>query len=92
MCTNLKPDSAPFNSVFVEQFFNHVADTLTGKNNVLATTYFPAIDLSDDDYELDLMNFETYDTISNVNASNNKFYFDKNDVEITIPVRIACYK
>jgi len=59
--------------------------TLTGKSNVLATTYFPAIDLSDDDYKLDLMNFETYNTISNVNASNNKFYFDENDVEITIP-------
>jgi len=26
-----------------------------------------------------------YNTISNVNASNNKFYFDENDVEITIP-------
>jgi len=31
------------------------------------------------------MNFETYNTISNVNASNNKFYFDENDVKITIP-------
>jgi len=30
------------------------------------------------------MNFETYNTIPNVNASNNKFYFE-NDVEITIP-------
>jgi len=60
--------------------------TLTGKSNVHATT-FPAIDLSDDDYELDLMNFEIYNTISNVkkNASNNKFYFDENDVKITIP-------
>jgi len=37
--------------------------TLTGKNNVLATTYFPAIDLSDDDYELYIMNFETYNSI-----------------------------
>jgi len=57
--------------------------TLIGKSSVLATTYFPAKDLSDDDYELGLMNFETYNTISNV--SNNKFYFDENDVEITIP-------
>jgi len=39
---------------------------LTRKSNVLATTYFPAIDLSDDDYELGLMNFETYNTISNL--------------------------
>jgi len=58
--------------------------TLTGKSNVLTTTYFPAIDLIDDDYELGLMNFETYNTISNMNASNNKFYFDEDDVEITI--------
>jgi len=53
--------------------------TLTEKSNVLATTYFSVINLSDDDYELGLMNFETYNTISIVNASNNKFYFDKND-------------
>jgi len=46
---------------------------LTGKSNVLATTYFPAINLSDDDYDLGLMNFETYNTISNVSVSNNKF-------------------
>jgi len=55
------------------------------RKSVLATTYFPAIDLSDDDYKLGLMNFETYNTISNVNASNNIFYFDENNVEITIP-------
>jgi len=59
--------------------------TPTGKSNISATTNFSAIDLSDDDYELGQMNFETYNTISNVNASNNKFYFDENDVEITIP-------
>jgi len=64
--------------------------TLTGKSNVLVTTYFPAIDLSDDDYKLGLMNFETYNTISNVNASNNKFYFDENDMEIMIPKGSNC--
>jgi len=85
MCTNLKSDSALFNSVSLDGFSVMLILTLTGKNNVLATTYFLAIDLSDDDYELSVMNFETYNTISNVNASNNKFYFDENDVEITIP-------
>jgi len=58
---------------------------LTGKSSVLMVNYSPAIDLSDDDYELGLMNFETYYTIPNVNASNNKFYFGKDDIEITIP-------
>jgi len=59
--------------------------TLSGKNIVLATNYFPAIDLSDRDYELDLAIFETYHTIPNVNKSNNKFYFAKDDMEIIIP-------
>ena len=59
--------------------------TLSGKSTVLAANYFPAIDLSDGDYELGVVIFETYHTISNVNESNNKFYFTKDDVEITIP-------
>ena len=59
--------------------------TLTGKSSVLAVSYFPAIDLSDDDYELGLTDFETYYTIPNVNSSNNKFYYDKDDKEIVIP-------
>ena len=58
---------------------------LTEKSSVLAVNYFPAVDLSDDKYELGLADFETYHTISNVNSSNNKFYFGKDDAEITIP-------
>jgi len=75
-------DSMLFNSVF--DGFSIMSLTLTGKSNILSTIYFPTIDLSDDDYKLGLMNFETYNMIPNVNASNNKFYFDENDVEITI--------
>jgi len=60
--------------------------SLTGKSTVLAINYFLPIDLSDDDYELGLMKFETYYTIPNVNASNNKFYFGDN-AKITIPER-----
>ena len=59
--------------------------TLSGKSTVLAANYFPVIDLSDGDYELGLAIFETYHTIPKVNESNNKFYFTKDDVEITIP-------
>ncbi|KYN36144.1 hypothetical protein ALC56_09519 [Trachymyrmex septentrionalis] len=58
--------------------------TLSGKSTVLAANYFPAIDLSDGDYELGLVIFETYHTIPNVNKSSNKFYFAKNDAEIII--------
>ncbi|EFN62345.1 hypothetical protein EAG_02026 [Camponotus floridanus] len=59
--------------------------TLTGGSSVLAVSYFPAIDLTDADYELGLTDFETYHTIPNVNFSNNKFYFGNDDKEITIP-------
>jgi len=59
--------------------------TLTSKSGILAVSYFPAVDLSDADYILDLTGFETYYTIPNVNSSNNKFYFDKDDKEIIIP-------
>jgi len=59
--------------------------TLTGKSSVLTANFFPTIDLSDGEYELGLTDFETYHTIPNVNSSNNKFYFGKDDEEITIP-------
>jgi len=42
--------------------------TLTGKSKVLVTTYFLVIDLNYNNCELGLMNFETYNTISNVNT------------------------
>jgi len=58
--------------------------TLTGKSNIFAVSYFSAVDLSDSNYGLDLTDFETYYTIPNVNSSNNKFYFDKDDKEIVI--------
>ncbi|KYQ51398.1 hypothetical protein ALC60_09499 [Trachymyrmex zeteki] len=57
--------------------------TLTGKSSVLAVSYFPAMDLNDADYELGLTDFETYYILANVNSTNNKFYFD--DDEIVIP-------
>lgn len=59
--------------------------TLSGKSSVLTVDYFPPIDLSDGDYELGLTTMETYNTIPNVTVANNKFYFDDNDEEITIP-------
>jgi len=59
--------------------------TLSGRSSILAASYFPPLDLSDDDYELGLATFETYNTIPNVNSSNNKFYFDVDDDVIAIP-------
>ncbi|KAL6263083.1 hypothetical protein P5V15_005884 [Pogonomyrmex californicus] len=59
--------------------------SFTGKSSVLTACYFPALDLSDDDYELGLTNFETYNTIPNINSTNNKFYYDDDDKTIVIP-------
>ncbi|KYM99240.1 hypothetical protein ALC62_10024, partial [Cyphomyrmex costatus] len=56
--------------------------TLTDKSSVLAVSYFPAVDLSDGDYELGLTDFETYYTLPNVNSTNNKFYFDNEEIVI----------
>ena len=70
-----------FNSIFIK----HVTDIYADKSSVLAACYFPAVDLSDGNYELGLTDFETYHTISNVNLLNNKFYFDEDDKEIVVP-------
>jgi len=51
--------------------------SLNGKSTILTASYFPAIDLSNGDYERNLSVWETYHTIPNVNESNNKFYFVK---------------
>ena len=51
--------------------------TLTDKRSVLALSYFRAVDLDYGDYELDLMDFEMYYTLVNVNSTNNKFYYEK---------------
>ncbi|KAL6265760.1 hypothetical protein P5V15_002571 [Pogonomyrmex californicus] len=62
-----------------------VTFTFTGKSNLLSVSYFPAIDLSDGDYELGLADFERYHAIPSVTLSNNKFYFDKDNKKIVIP-------
>lgn len=58
--------------------------TLTGKNSTLSVNYFPPIDLSDGSYELGLIDFETFNTIPNINSTNNKFYFDNDVIEIPV--------
>ncbi|KAL6263006.1 hypothetical protein P5V15_001139 [Pogonomyrmex californicus] len=58
--------------------------SLSFTGSVITACYFP-LDLSDDDYELGLTNFETYNTIPNVDSTNNKFYYDDDDKTIVIP-------
>ena len=57
--------------------------TLTGKSNVFAVSYFPvAVDLGDGDYEFGLTDFETYYTLASINSTNNKFYYDYEEIVI----------
>lgn len=58
--------------------------TLSGTYPNLTTDFFPPIDLSDNNYELGLVDFQTFHVISNVDATNNTFYYN-NDKLIKIP-------
>ena len=57
--------------------------TLSGRTSVLQAHYNPAIRL-DGNYEIGLINFETYNAIPNVDANNNALQVD--DFLIEIPV------
>jgi len=71
--------------VLVECFFHHVVDAYAEREEHRFRGELLSRHRFDGDYELGLAIFETYHTILNVNESNNKFYFTKDDVEITIP-------
>src|SRR5436190_15050057 len=66
--------------------------TLVGNSSTISVDFFPPIDLSNSEYILGLINFETYHSIPNIDETNNKFYYkDKNSKtqkfqKITIPV------
>lgn len=55
--------------------------TLTGTSSQLQADYFPAIDLSAGNYVCGLIDFETFNSIPNVDETNNLFYFGYKDVE-----------
>lgn len=59
--------------------------TLSGKSSVLSYNFNPPIYLEDNmDYEIGLTNFDSYNSIPNVDVINNKFLIDKH--EVIIPV------
>ena len=62
---------------------HHVVDSHVNWNKY-THGYFPALDLSNGEYELSLTNFEMYNAIPNVISTNNNFYFDTDDKVITI--------
>lgn len=59
---------------------------LDGTQSVLSADYFPPIELDENsDYQIGLLSFETYNSIPNVDSTNNKFHFD-NGKTLEIPV------
>lgn len=63
---------------------------LTGDQSRLHTTFYPEIELDERfSYSCSLLDFYTYNSIPNINESNNKLYFsrDKNTfVKMSVPV------
>lgn len=54
--------------------------TLTGNSSQLRAEYFPSIDLSDGAYVCGLIDFQTFNSIPNVDTTNNLFYFGHRDI------------
>lgn len=60
--------------------------TLTGKSSTLSVDYFPPIELdAGGEYEIGLLSFETYNSIPNVDETNNKFHYDDDGKVLIIP-------
>lgn len=61
--------------------------TLSGRDSILSTNIYPPITLDEGIYVLGLIDFVTYNTIPNVDESNNKFHYRENgkQVEIVFP-------
>ena len=55
--------------------------TLTANQSVFTSNYFPPIDLKGD-YVCGLIDFQTYNSIPNIDESNNKFHIENDVIEI----------
>jgi hypothetical protein len=58
--------------------------TLTGKTSELSADHFPPISL-EGEWVVGLLGFETYNSIPNIDKSNNSFYYEIDNQIITIP-------
>lgn len=66
--------------------------TLTGDSSQLSAQYCPAIDLSDGEYVCGLIDFQTFNSIPNIDETNNLFYFgyaNQNTSSVIKPANIA---
>lgn len=53
--------------------------SVTGQKSMLSTPYSPLLEL-DTGYECVLLYFSTFNSIPNIDAKNNKFYYDDFEV------------
>lgn len=53
--------------------------TFTGNESTLSADFFPSIELNDE-YEVGLLGFESYNSIPNVDSSNCKFHYNDGEV------------
>lgn len=65
--------------------------TLSGRSSQLQAEYFPAIDLSDGNYVCGLIDFQAFNSIPNVDETNNLFYcgFENLESEQFVPIADA---
>lgn len=59
---------------------------LSGDSSVLSAQFYPPIKFEDDaDYVIGLVKFKAYNSITDVDFQNNRFYFDNGDKILEIP-------
>lgn len=64
--------------------------TLTGDSSQLSAQYCPAIDLSEGEYVCGLIDFQTFNSIPNIDETNNLFYFGYSNQNTEVkPANIA---
>lgn len=60
--------------------------TLTNTSSTLSADFFPSVELDPRfDYEMGLLSFASYNSIPNVDSTNNKFYYGDSGQFFTIP-------
>ena len=62
--------------------------TITGNTSVLSAVYFPPLDLSSGMYVCGLVDFQSYNSIPNINESNNEFTYGG----VTMNIPKGCYE
>lgn len=55
--------------------------TLSGNSSHLQAQYFPAIDLSDGEYVCGLIDFQTFNSIPNIDETNNLFHYGYENIK-----------